>query len=104
MNCPKCGSTESGVDFCTQCGTPLRSAQSGASGVAPASSMVVVTGFVLALVGLLFFPIPLGVAAIILGSISRSRGAKGMATAALVIGIIDVVVGVLLFATIGRFI
>ena len=103
MNCPKCGSAESGVDFCTQCGSSL-SLQSGAyTGPVAASRAMVVTAFVLAVAGLLVLAIPFGVTAIILSSISRSRGARGLATAALVIGIIDLAFGLLLLGFMGRF-
>jgi hypothetical protein len=64
---------------------------------------MVVTGLVLSLAGLLVFAVPLGIAGTVLGAISRSRGARGMATAALVIGIIDIVLGVILIASTGRF-
>ena len=57
-----------------------------------------ITGFVLSLVGLLCcFPLPFGIAAIVLSCISKKKNepCTGMATAGLIIGIIAVVLGVI---------
>ncbi len=57
-----------------------------------------VAGFVLSLVGLLVAAVPCGVLAIIFGALGLKSSRKGLATAALIIGIIDVVVGLILIS------
>ncbi len=75
--------------------------------VQPKTPGVVITGFVLALVGIAIAPIPLGITAIVLGivglnKINASGGAlkgRGLAIAALVIGPLDVIIGILYVST-----
>ena len=56
-----------------------------------------VTSFVLSLVGLFLFPIPLGILAVIFGVNNKDEN-QGLATAGIVIGIIDIVVGFLILS------
>lgn len=56
-----------------------------------------IASLVLGLGGLLLFAIPCGILAIIFSILGRKKGGKGMATAGLVLGIIDVVFGVIYF-------
>jgi hypothetical protein len=52
-----------------------------------------IAGFVLALVGIFFAAVPFGILAIIFGILSLRSSRRGLAIAALVIGILDVVLG-----------
>ena len=62
-----------------------------------------ITGFVFAMVGLIILPVPFGITATILGARARAQRARGLATAALVIGIINIVWGLIILFTLGRF-
>ena len=57
-----------------------------------------IASMVLGIVGLIIFALPCGILAIIFSILGKKNGGKGMATAGLVLGIIDVVFG--LFAII----
>lgn len=62
-------------------------------------SGLAIAGFVLSLVGLLLFPIPCGILAIIFGALSLKSSRRGLAIAALIIGIVDVVVGLAIISS-----
>ena len=99
MNCPNCSATNQTSGFCTECGQSLSSSTPVVSKAAPVASRgMVITGFVLSLVGLIVLAVPFGIASTVISAIARSRGARGMATAGLVIGIIDIVLGFVMIA------
>ena len=54
-----------------------------------------IASLVLGIVGLIVFAIPCGVLAIIFAALAKKKGKNGMATAGLVLGIIDAVFGVI---------
>lgn len=54
-----------------------------------------IASMVLALSGLLLFAIPCGILAVIFSGIGIKQGGKGFATTGLVVGIIDIVFGVI---------
>lgn len=58
-----------------------------------------ITGFVLSLLGLLVAAIPCGVRAIIFGTLGLKSDRSGLAIAALIIGAIDVALGIAYIAT-----
>lgn len=57
-----------------------------------------IASMVLGLVGLLIFALPCGILAIIFSALGKKKGGKGFATAGLVLGIIDVVFGLIAIA------
>ena len=54
-----------------------------------------IASMVLGIVGLLLFPLPCGILAIIFSILGKKKGGKGFATAGLVLGIIDAAYGVI---------
>lgn len=54
-----------------------------------------VASLVLGIVGLIIFAVPCGVLAIIFAVLAKKKGKNGMATAGLVLGIIDAAFGIL---------
>lgn len=60
-----------------------------------------IASMVLGLVGLFLFAVPCGVLAIIFSIIGKKKGGKGFATAGLILGIVDVALG--LFAIVATF-
>ena len=54
-----------------------------------------IASMVLGIVGLILFALPCGILAIIFSILGKKKGGKGFATAGLVLGIIDVVFGVI---------
>ena len=55
-----------------------------------------IASMVLGIVGLLVFALPCGILAIIFSILGKKKGGKGFATAGLVLGIIDVIFGILM--------
>ena len=58
-----------------------------------------IASMVLGLVGLVVFALPCGILAIIFSILCKKKGGKGFATAGLVLGIIDVVFGLIAIVT-----
>ena len=58
-----------------------------------------IASMVLGLVGLLVFALPCGILAIIFSVIGKKKGGKGFATAGLILGILDVIFGLIAIAT-----
>lgn len=54
-----------------------------------------IASMVLGIVGLIVFALPCGILAIIFSILGKKQGGKGFATAGLVLGIIDVIFGVI---------
>jgi hypothetical protein len=112
MICSNCNATNQTSDFCTECGKPINKVTPavpvGSQYPAPISSPsssgqgLAITGFVLSLVGFLVLPIPFGLAGVVTGSIARKRGVKGLAVAAVAIGIVNIVYGAISLALINR--
>lgn len=55
-----------------------------------------ITSLILGLVGLSVVPIPCGILAIIFGLKGKKENSKGMATAGFILGIADIVIGIML--------
>lgn len=55
-----------------------------------------ITSLILGLVGLSVVPIPCGILAIIFGLKGKKENSKGMATAGFILGIADIVIGIIL--------
>lgn len=58
-----------------------------------------IASFVLSIVGLIVAAIPCGLLAIIFGAVGMKKGMKGLAIAGLIIGIVDVVLGLLIVSS-----
>ena len=58
-----------------------------------------IASMVLGIVGLIIFALPCGILAIIFSIVGKKKGGKGFATAGLVLGIIDVVFGLIAIVT-----
>lgn len=54
-----------------------------------------ITSLILGLVGISFAPIPCGILAIIFGLKGKNENSKGMATAGFILGIADIVLGMI---------
>lgn len=98
--CSKCGAEiKEGADVCLGCGDILNKNNNQISKI----ENMAITGFILSLIGFWIFAIPCGVAAIItcsagLKKAKDSKTSKGFAIAGLIIGIIDVISGILLIS------
>ena len=55
-----------------------------------------IVAFICGLVGLLVFPIPFGVVALIFGAVGVNKKLKGLAIAGVILGFIDIVVGLII--------
>lgn len=102
--CRACSAlSETDKTFCPHCGTPFFSDPQTSS--VPRANGKATTALVLGLVGLILFGFILGVLAIVFASIAKSEISRqpraftnsGAATAGLVLGIVDIVAGVLIF-------
>jgi hypothetical protein len=120
MNCPKCGKENSAdAIFCSNCGRKLSIApgddeQGNAPGVVrepvKTTSGKAIAGLVCGIIGVIPFPLinfMLGVLALVFSSLARSeikkdrsKSGAGLATAGLVLGIVDFVIAILLLAAI----
>lgn len=106
MFCKNCGAqNDDNVQFCTACGTALTDAAQAPVYQEPAAPVYVpvaaqpakvpgkglaIASLVLGLVGLIISALICGLLAVIFAGVAKSKGNKsGMATAGLVLGIID---------------
>ena len=108
MKCPKCGTElPDEATVCTNCGEQLvktnEEAQVKSEVVNEEQTGFSITGFILSIASIIFVFINSIVAmicsilAIIFGAVGRKKGAKGLGTAGMVIGIIMTVILVFLF-------
>jgi uncharacterized membrane protein YvbJ len=91
-----------GSQFCQKCGAAA-SGNTMQAVTADASNFGMIA-FILSIVGLIVGGIILGIIAIILGAIGLSKPnekSRGLATAAIVIGIIDFVAAIIIIAVVG---
>ena len=58
-----------------------------------------IASMVLGIVGLIIFALPCGILAVIFSILGKKKGGKGFATAGLILGIIDVVFGLIAIVT-----
>ena len=65
---------------------------------APENKSLSTASMVLGIVGLFIFALPCGVLAIIFSILGRNKGGKGFANAGLVLGILDVLFGIVAIA------
>ena len=102
--CRACSAlSETDKTFCPHCGTPFFTNSNGPT-IARANGKAT-TALVLGLVGLVLFGFILGVLAIVFASLAKAEISRqpnaftnsGAATAGLVLGIVDIVAGVLIF-------
>lgn len=120
MICPNCGfQNNDGVAFCSNCGAPVAPAaqpqvqaqpvyqqpvyQQPVAAKVPGKGMGIAS-LVLGLCGILIYPLICGILAVSFGGVARSKGYKGgMATAGIVLGVIDLafwLLGVILWGSI----
>ncbi len=71
----------------------MTDSKAGVSG-GPQSSGLAIGGLVCGLIGLLFLGIILGPVAFILGMVAHRRAASGMAKAAIILGVVDLVLAI----------
>ena len=108
MNCPKCGTElPDNATICTNCGEELvktdEEVKINDGAVSEEQTGFSITGFILSIASIiLVFINPIvsiicSILAIVFGAVGRQKGAKGLGTAGMVIGIIMTVLLVLLF-------
>jgi hypothetical protein len=94
------------LDTINQLENPQSKSDPSTSNSSGESNGMAVAGFVLSLVGLIILAIPMGILAIIFSSIglnaalNKGKRGKGLAIAGLIIGIIDLLVGLIVLATV----
>lgn len=108
MNCPKCGTElPDNATICTNCGEELvktdEEVKINDGAVSEEQTGFSITGFILSIASIVCIFVNSLVAmicsilAIVFGAIGRKKGAKGLGTAGMVIGIIVTVLIVILF-------